>query len=70
MKKKPERIVRYTDAELRARHACGEDKSDFKAAALKPLPDGSDPDDAMPDDTADEIEGITTELPMPKGRGS
>lgn len=66
MKKKSERIVRYTDAELRAMRARGETKSDFKAAALKPLPDGSDPDDAMPDDTTDELDWVTTELPLPR----
>lgn len=68
MKKKSERIVRYTDAKLRAMRGRGETKSDFKAAALKPLPDGSDPDDTMPDDTTDELDWGMTELTLPKGR--
>jgi uncharacterized protein (DUF4415 family) len=36
----------------------GESKSDWKAAARKPLPSGRDPDDAM-----EEIDWLTTELP-------
>ena len=61
MKKKSEHIVRYTEAELRAMHARGEDKTDLKAAMLKPLPSGRDPDDAM-----EEIDWATAELPMPR----
>ena len=36
-------------------------KSDWDAAAQKPMPDGSDPDDAM-----QHVDWTTTELPMPK----
>lgn len=61
MKKKSGHIVSYTAAELRAMQKRGESKSDWKAAAKKPLPDGSDPDDAMA-----EIDWATAELPMPR----
>jgi len=61
MKRKSGHIVRYTAAELRAMARRGESKSDFKAAAKKPLPSGDDPDDAM-----EEIDWGTTELPMPR----
>ncbi len=50
--------VRYTDAELRAMEKRGESKTDWKAAARKPLPSGRDPDDAM-----EEIESAATEPP-------
>jgi uncharacterized protein (DUF4415 family) len=59
--RKKENIVRYSEAELRAMHARGETRSDWEAAARKPLPDGADPDDAM-----EEAGWATTELPMPK----
>jgi hypothetical protein len=39
----------------------GEIKSDWRAAAKKPLPSSRDPDDAM-----DEIDRLTTELPKPR----
>ena len=38
-------------------------KTDWKAAARKPLPSGDDPDDAM-----EEIEQVTTEIPKPPRR--
>ncbi len=50
MKKKSEHIVSYTTAELMAMQARGESKTDMKKAMSVPLPDGSDPDDAMDDD--------------------
>jgi uncharacterized protein (DUF4415 family) len=61
MKKKSGHIVSYTATEMRAMKRRGESKSDWKAAAAKPLPDGSDPDDAM-----EEIDWATAELPMPR----
>ena len=61
MPRKSENIVSYTLAELNAKAARGEDRSDWKRAAAMPLPDGSDPDDAM-----EEIDWATTELPMPR----
>lgn len=61
MGKKSENIVSYTADELKAKEARGEDRTDWKRAATMPLPDGSDPDDAM-----EEIEWATTELPMPR----
>ena len=42
-------------------HERGETRSDWEAAAQKPLPDRADPDDAMED-----VGWATTELPMPK----
>jgi uncharacterized protein (DUF4415 family) len=61
MKKKSEHIVSYTDAELREMRRRGESKTDWKAAAKKPLPSGEDADDAM-----EEIDWATTELPLPR----
>jgi uncharacterized protein (DUF4415 family) len=39
----------------------GRIQTDWGAAAQKPMPDGSDPDDAM-----EHVDWATTELPMPK----
>lgn len=61
MTKKNGNIVRYTAAELDAMKAAGETRTDWKAAATKSVPDGSDPDDAMKP-----IEWATTKLPMPQ----
>ena len=61
MSRKFENIVTYTSAELEGMIARGETKSDWVKAASVPLPDGSDPDDAM-----EEIEWATTQLPMPR----
>ncbi|HKN29436.1 MAG TPA: BrnA antitoxin family protein [Roseiarcus sp.] len=41
--------------------AAGKTGSDWQAAARRPIPDGSDPDDAM-----EHVAWATTELPMPK----
>ena len=41
-----------------------ESKTDWKAAAKRPLPSGNDPDDAM-----EEIDWVTTELPRPRRKG-
>jgi uncharacterized protein (DUF4415 family) len=41
--------------------AAGQTQSDWNEAARKPVPDGSDPDDAM-----EPVEWATTELPMPR----
>jgi uncharacterized protein (DUF4415 family) len=59
--KKNGNIVRHTAAELDAMKAAGETRTDWEAAAEKPVPDGSNPDDAV-----ERIEWATTELPMPK----
>ncbi|MFZ3351381.1 MAG: BrnA antitoxin family protein [Xanthobacteraceae bacterium] len=64
MSKKSGNIVRRTAAELRAMERRGEVRTDWKAAAKKPLPSGRDPDDAM-----DEIDWLTTELPKPPRKG-
>ena len=61
MSRKFENIVTLTADELNAMIARGECKSDWVKAASVPLPDGSDPDDAM-----EEIEWATTQLPMPR----
>ena len=61
MGKKSGHIVSYTADELKAMEARGETRSDWARAAAQPLPDGSDPDDAM-----EEIDWTTTELPMPR----
>ncbi len=61
MKRKSRYIVSYTDAELRAMQKRGQSKSDWKAAARKPLPSERDPDDAM-----EEIDWATIELPRPR----
>lgn len=61
MRKKSERIARYTDAELRAIEKRGESKTDWTAAAKKPLPNGNDPEDAM-----EESESAAMELPKPR----
>jgi uncharacterized protein (DUF4415 family) len=61
MKRKSGHIVSYTAAELREMERRGESKSDWKAAAKKPLPSGDDPDDAM-----EEIDWATADLPLPR----
>jgi uncharacterized protein (DUF4415 family) len=64
MSRKSGNIVKHTVAELRAMEKRGESKTDWKAAAKKPLPSGRDPDDAM-----DEIDWVLTELPKPRRKG-
>lgn len=53
-------IVRRSAAELEAMESAGHIRTDWRAAAEKPIPDGSDPDDAM-----EPVEWATTELPPP-----
>jgi uncharacterized protein (DUF4415 family) len=53
-------IVRHSEADLRAMKGAGDIGSDWEAAARKPVPDGSDPDDAL-----EPVDWTTTELPMP-----
>ncbi len=53
-------IVKRRIAELRRMAKRGEVKTDWKAAAKKPLPSGRDPDDAM-----EEIDELTTDPPKP-----
>ena len=60
MTRKSGNIVKRTAAELRAMEKRGEMKTDWKAAAKRPLPSGRDADDAM-----EEIDWVTTELPKP-----
>lgn len=61
MSKKKENIVKHSEAELRVMKAAGQTRTDWTAAAQKPLPDGSDPDDAM-----EQVDWATTELPLPR----
>lgn len=61
MARKKGNIFRHSAAELEAMKAAEKTHTDWKAAAMKPVPDGSNPDDAM-----ERIEWATTELPMPK----
>jgi uncharacterized protein (DUF4415 family) len=63
MRKKSRNTVKRTAAELRGMSKRGEIRSDWKAAAKKPLPSGRDPDDAM-----DEIDWLTTVLPQPRAK--
>ena len=63
MMEKKGRIVRYTTEELEALRARGDAGSDWKRAAKEPIPDGSDPDDALEEVRMD---WVTTELPIPK----
>jgi hypothetical protein len=58
MNRKSASTVKRSEAELRRMAKRGEIKSDWKAAAKKPLPSGRDPDDAM-----EEIDSGTTKLP-------
>ena len=64
MSGKTVKIVKRTAAELRAMEKRGEIKTDWKAAAKKPLPSRSSADDAM-----EEIDWVTTELPKPQRKG-
>jgi uncharacterized protein (DUF4415 family) len=61
MSRKSGNTVKRTAAELRAMAKRGEVRTDWKAAAKKPLPSGGDPNDAM-----EEIDWLTTELPKPR----
>jgi uncharacterized protein (DUF4415 family) len=63
MSRKSGSTVKRTEAELRAMQRRGDIKSDWKAAARKPLPSGRDADDAMA-----EIDWLTTELPQPRAK--
>jgi hypothetical protein len=58
MKRKSPDTVTRSAAELRRMAKRGEIKSDWKAAAKRPLPSGRDPDDAM-----EEIDRVKTKLP-------
>jgi len=62
MKTKNERIVQTTDKELKTRRARGDGGSDWRKAASKPVPDGSDPNDAIEPFAMD---WATVRLPQP-----
>jgi uncharacterized protein (DUF4415 family) len=61
MATKKERIVRFTGDALKAMEARGETGSDWARAATMPVPDGSDPDDAI---EPVHMDWVTTKLPM------
>ena len=63
MTTKNEPIVTFTDEQLKARQKARKTKSDWKKAAARALPDGSDPDDAMEPVNMD---WASTELPLPR----
>jgi uncharacterized protein (DUF4415 family) len=63
MSRKSGNTVKRTEAELRKMQKRGEIRSDWRAAAKKPLPSGRDADDAM-----EEIDWLTTELPKPRAK--
>jgi len=63
MAAKRKRIVRYTDRQLKTMRAAGKAGSNWRRAAKAPVPDDSDPDDAM---EPVDMKWATTELPMPR----
>lgn len=60
---KKERITRATDEDLRARRSRWQGGSDWKRAARHPVPNGTDPDDAI---EPVDMDWVTTELPLPR----
>jgi len=60
---KKERIMRATDEELRSRRSQGAGGSDWRRAARRPVPDGTDPDDAI---EPVDMDWVTIELPLPR----
>ena len=65
MKTKKEHIVRYTIEELKKMEAEGKVGSDWVRAAQMPVPDGSDPDDAIEPVNMD---WVTATLPIPANK--
>jgi uncharacterized protein (DUF4415 family) len=63
MATKKKRIVRHTIDELKTLEQSGKVRSDWKRAASMPIPDGSDPDDAI---EPVHMELVTTALPTPR----
>lgn len=63
MTAKRERIVSFTADEMRALERDRKAGTDWKQAARAPLPDGSDPDDAM---EPVDMDWLSTELPKPR----
>ena len=63
MATKRKRIVRYTDKQLKAMRTSGKAGSKWQRAAKLPVPDGSNPNDAIgPVD----MKWAMTELPLPR----
>jgi hypothetical protein len=65
MSRKSGSTVTRTAADLQAMMARGEVRTDWKVAAKKPLPSGSDADDAM-----EESDRLTTKMPKPQDKGA
>ncbi|MDB5570688.1 MAG: hypothetical protein JWN93_1871 [Hyphomicrobiales bacterium] len=65
MSQNKERIVRYSTEQLVAMRAAGLDRTDWEKARNHPMPDGSDPDDAMEDV---DMDWVTTELPLNRSK--
>jgi len=61
MARKKDNFATYTLAELPAMQVAGQTHSDWASAEAKPVPGGSDLDDAM-----EPVSWATTELPMPR----
>jgi hypothetical protein len=59
MSRKKEPIVRHSGAALASLRAEGKRQTDWSASASQPVPDGSDPEDAL-----QPIDWATTELPI------
>jgi uncharacterized protein (DUF4415 family) len=63
MSQKKEHIVRYSSKQLAEMRAAGLDQTDWEKARNAPMPDGSDPDDAM-----DDVDWEIVELDFPPGK--
>ena len=63
MSQKKEHIVQYSTEELRAMREAGLARMDWDKVRSHPMPDGSDPDDAM--DTDD---WVTVEIDLPRAK--
>ncbi len=63
MSRKKDVIVRHSVDELQRMQTAGETLNDWAGASRMPIPDGSDPDDAM-----EPVAWATVELPMPRAK--
>ena len=60
MTRKSGNIARFSEDELMERQRRGESLSDWAKASVAPVPDGSDPDDAM-----EPVDRATPVMPLP-----
>ena len=63
MSQKKERIVQYSTEELQAMREAGLAKMDWEKVRNHPMPDGSDPDDAMDSD-----DWVAVEIDLPRAK--